>query len=183
MRQIQFVALAAVAALALPTQAEERILRKEVVVRAPLEAVWEAFTTEEGLTFVSARSNVELRPGGKYEWFLDGEPDPRGVRGSQGSHLVAVLPREMIAFRWTYPPSLPRLRETGATAQVVVRFSPAGPDATQVVLTHSDWASGSDGEAAYAYFDKAWEAVLNRLAQSLEGAPEPPPAAAAPTAP
>lgn len=49
-----------------------RILRKEMVVRAPLPAVWHAWTTPEGLRFISGTSNVELRVGGPYEWFLDG---------------------------------------------------------------------------------------------------------------
>jgi uncharacterized protein YndB with AHSA1/START domain len=177
MRQLPVVAVLTVSSLVWPTEGRsvERILRKEMTVRAPLEAVWEAWTSEEGLAAVSPRSVVELRPGGRYEWFLDGEPDPRGVRGSAGSHFVAVLPRELIAFRWTFPPSLPRLRESGATGQVIVRFSAVGTDATLLVLTHSDWPPGSDGEAAYAYFAEAWPWVLDRFAASLQAKPQPAP--------
>ncbi len=43
---------------------ETRILVKEVVVRAPLATVWNAWTTTEGLKFVSRKSNVELTIGG-----------------------------------------------------------------------------------------------------------------------
>lgn len=35
--------------------ADERMLVKEVTVRAPLAAVWNAWTTEDGLEFVSGR--------------------------------------------------------------------------------------------------------------------------------
>ena len=56
-------------AQALP-DGEERILRKEILIQAPLDAVWRAWTTEEGLSSVSQKSNVELKLGGPFELFL-----------------------------------------------------------------------------------------------------------------
>ena len=48
-----------------------KVLSKEILVEAPIEEVWHAWTTAEGLRFVSAKSNVDLEIGGRYEWFLD----------------------------------------------------------------------------------------------------------------
>lgn len=63
-------------------------MTKEILVQAPLETVWHAWTTEEGLSFVSGKSNVDLEIGGRYEWFLDLEPDEQARRGSEGSKVL-----------------------------------------------------------------------------------------------
>ena len=79
--------------MTLPTNAADgdRILRKQVEVRAPLADVWNAWTTAEGLKFISAESRVELRIGGPYEWFLDLPPDPPTVREALVGFARAVL--------------------------------------------------------------------------------------------
>ncbi len=56
----------------------DRVLKKEVLIKAPLDEVWNAWTTVEGLRFVSPKSNVELRVDGPYEWFPHLEPDVLG---------------------------------------------------------------------------------------------------------
>lgn len=150
-----------------------RILRHEVVVRAPLPAVWHSWTTPKGLRFISATSNVELRVGGPYEWFLDGPPDEHGRRGSEGSQVLAFLPEAMLAFSWTFPPAVPSLRGAGATTQVVVLVEELGEGQVRVRLAQHGWGEGEDWDAGYAYFDRAWAFVLQRLRETLEAAATP----------
>ncbi len=157
----------AVAASA-PRAGEPRTLRKEVVVAAPIDAVWRAWTTAEGLRFVSEVSNVELRVGGPYEWFLDGEPDANGRRGGQGAKVLAFLPREMLAFDWTFPPAVPSLRSAGKKTQVVLLFDDLGDGRVRVRFAQHGWGEGEDWDAGYAYFDRAWSHVLERLKTTLE---------------
>lgn len=144
------------------------MLRKEVVVAAPLDAVWEAWTTPQGLKFATRESRVELRPGGRYEWFLDGPADERGVRGSEGSRVLAFVPRQMLAFDWTFPPAVPSLRSSGAKTQVVVFFDELGGGRVRVRFVQHGWEEGSDWEAGRAYFDRAWSWVLDQLKSELE---------------
>lgn len=151
-----------------------RILRKEMVVRAPLPAVWHAWTTPEGLRFISGTSNVELRVGGPYEWFLDGPPDEHGRRGGEGARVLAFLPETMLAFTWTFPPAVPSLRGAGATTQAVVLLDELGEGQVRVRFAQHGWGEGEDWDAGYAYFDRAWSYVLQRLKETLE-APRPPP--------
>ena len=141
----------------------ERVLVKEVLVKASLDEVWHAWTTEEGLQFVSAQSNVELRRGGAYEWFLDLPPDANGKRGGEGARVLAYLPKEMLAFSWTFPPSIPELRDANETTQVIVRFTELADDAVRVQLTAHEWQAGEAWDAGYAYFDNAWQRVLTAL--------------------
>ena len=157
---------AVLAILLLPSAATptgERVLRHEVTVAAPVEQVWNAWTTEQGLEFISAESRVELRIGGPYEWFLDLPPDADGRRGSEGSRVLAWLPRRMLAFAWTFPPDVASLRATGETTQVVVLFNALDEETTRVRLHAHGWRRGPDWEAGWAYFDAAWAAVLDRL--------------------
>ena len=154
----------------------ERILRKNISIQAPLEKVWRAWTTEEGLAPVSGTSNVELRVGGPYEWFLDLEPDENGLKGGQGSRILAFLPGEVLAFDWTFPPSIPSLRRSRAKTQVVIQFDEPEDGVVRVRFAQLGWGKGDDWDEGYTYFDKAWDWVLQRMKETLEEAPESSPA-------
>ena len=145
-----------------------RMLRKEVEVKAPLADVWNAWTTVEGLRFVSPESRVELRVGGPYEWFLHLEADADGKRGGEGATVLSFVPGEMLSFTWTFPPSVPTLRSSDATTQVVVRFNETERGSTRVRFVQLGWEEGEDWDAGYEYFDKAWDYVLAKLRESLE---------------
>ena len=176
---IVLAALAAACVAAVPSASfdqgqgrePQRILEKEVVVDAAVEDVWNAWSTEEGLRFISNRSRVELRVGGPYEWFLDGPVESDGRRGAEGSRVLAFLPQEMIAFEWTFPPSLPALRKAGATTQVVVLLDELEPRRTRVRLNVLGWQEGADWDEGYEYFDAAWSYVLTALKEKLGAAP------------
>jgi uncharacterized protein YndB with AHSA1/START domain len=148
-------------------ESEPRMLFKEIVIDAPLADVWNAWTTADGLEFVSSKSNVELRVGGPYEWFLDLPPDARGRRGGEGARVLAFLPRQMLAFDWTFPPAVPTLRESDARTQVVVLLDEV-EDGTRVRFTQHGWQEGEDWDAGYDYFDKAWDYVLLSMKEHLE---------------
>jgi uncharacterized protein YndB with AHSA1/START domain len=140
----------------------DRIIAAEVVVAAPIEKVWESWTTSAGAqTFLAPRCRVEARPGGAYEMlFL---PDaPAGEQGSEGMIVLAVQTPRMLAFTWNAPPHLPQVR--GQMTHVVVRLAPAGEDGTRVTLRHDGWGEGGEWDAAFAYFERAWKrTVLPRL--------------------
>lgn len=146
------------------------ILYKEISVRAPLDEVWGAWTTAEGLAFISSKSNIELRVGGAYEWFLGGEPDDYGLHGSEGSHVLAFLPRTMLAFSWTFPPDIPELRYANKRTQVVVLFDQDSDGRVRVKLQALGWQEGEPWQRGWEYFDDAWGAVLTALKQHLESA-------------
>jgi len=147
---------------------DERILRKEITINASLDRVWQAWTTAEGLAPVSAKSNVELRVGGPYEWFLSGEPDENGLVGGQGSRVLAFLPQEVLAFDWTFPPAVPTLRAARAKTQVVVQFDQPQDGVVRVRFAQLGWQDGEAWDRGYAYFDRAWDWVLAKMKEHLE---------------
>ena len=147
---------------------EQILIAKEITVNAPLEDVWRSWTTAEGLSFISAASNVELRIGGPYEWFLDGPADEQGKRGSQGSRVLAFLPGRMLAFAWTFPPEIPSLRYVGETSQVVILIEEEADSIVRVKLAAHGFRNGEDWQRGREYFDCAWGLVLDRLKAHLE---------------
>ena len=151
--------------------AADRELRKEVVVAAPVEAVWTAWTTSEGArTFFAPGANIRLDVGGPYEILF--APDaPKGRRGAEGLHVLAWIPQRMLAFEWNAPPKFPEIRNGPRNTFVVVELAPDGAGRTRVVLHHLGWGEGGQWPDVRAYFDKAWDYVLGNLVQRFAHGP------------
>ena len=95
--------------------APEKALRFEVTVPAPVDEVWAAFTTKEGLqTWLWKDVRVDLRPGG--DWIVQYTPTATG-----GGTILSLAPRHEIAIRALAPERFPAVRQTGTTA--VFRFA------------------------------------------------------------
>lgn len=146
-----------------------RVLRKEIVVDGSLPAVWDAWTTVEGVkTFFAPEAKVELFPGGAYEILFNLE-EPEGSRGSEGCRVLLVIPHEMFAFDWNTPPEFGRLRDIHT--QVVLRFEKVGEQKTKVIFSEYGWGDGSEWDELYSYFDRAWNYVLLSLKRRFESGP------------
>lgn len=147
-------------------------VRKSVIVPATVEDVWSAWTTTEGVeTFLAPGARIDPRPGGAYEvWFF---PEaPAGSRGCDGCTVISVAPPKKLSVTWSYPPSLPELRDTGAKGRVTVELIPASVEgATLVSLVHDGFPEGAPGEKGRVYFEKAWDVVLTRLQQRFRHGP------------
>lgn len=140
----------------------ERAVRAEIVVPAPVEQVWEAWTTPEGArTFFAPDCNIELRVGGPYEIFFNPEAE-EGKRGGDGMIVLAFQPQRMLSFTWNAPLSLPTVR--GQMTHVSVHLCPTTQQETYVVLVHDGWGEGGEWDDAFNYFTEAWsKVVLPRL--------------------
>lgn len=143
-----------------------RIIRKEVVVPAPRLAVWQAWTTREGVkSFFAPDARIELEIGGPYEilFMLDA---PAGSQGSEGCKVLLFdTAKKQIAFSWNAPPHLPDARKV--RTRVDVRVEPGGAEnVSRVTLHHTAWplkGQNAQVDEAYDYFVKAWDTVLANL--------------------
>jgi uncharacterized protein YndB with AHSA1/START domain len=148
----------------------ERIIRKEVVVNAPAEPVWNAWTTAKGaVTFFAPKANVKLAIGGPYELFFDLDA-PEGSRGSEGMKILSFLPLEMLSFEWNAPPQYPTVRK-GQRTWVVVQFRSSGQNEARVRLSHLGWREGEEWDKVFQYFKRAWDIVLGRLEHRFSNGP------------
>lgn len=149
---------------------EERRIVKEAVVKAPVEAVWQAWSTSEGIaTFFAPEARVEAKPDGPFEIYINPYAQP-GMRGADAMRVLGVQENRMISFTWNAPPHLPEAR--AQRTFVTVRMQPVGDAETRVRLTHVGWGDGGQWDQAYAYFDRAWGNVLGNLQKRFAEGPK-----------
>ena len=157
-------------AAALLSQAAERAIEKDVVVRATLDEAWAAWTTREGITsFFAPDARIEPRVGGAFQIYIDPGAPP-GMKGADDMRFMALQPKKMLSFDWNAPPHLPEAR--GQRTFVVVRFSVVDDKSTRVTLHHIGWGDGGEWDKTYAYFDRAWGGVLANLKKRFEQGPQ-----------
>ena len=146
--------------------ADETGIRLETTVKASREAVWTAWTTEEGVKFFAPGSHIDLRPDGWYEIFFDPKA-PEGRRGADGQRVMLVQPPSAFAFTWNAPEKFPNARNQ--RTHVMIRLYPLSENETRVVLTQDGFGEGKEWDDVREYFKKAWgDYVLPRLVKRFE---------------
>lgn len=156
--------------IGLSATAAERSIEKSVVVPATLDQAWDAWTTREGITsFFAPDARVESKVGGAFQIYINPLAEP-GMKGADDMRFMALQPKQMLSFDWNAPPNLPEVRQQRTF--VVLRFAPVSEKETRVTLHHTGWGAGGEWDKAYAYFDRAWDAVLANLKKRFESGPQ-----------
>jgi uncharacterized protein YndB with AHSA1/START domain len=150
--------------------AAERAIDKEVVVAAPIDAVWQSWTTKAGIeSFFAPEAEIEPRVGGAFHIHMDPLAQP-GAKGADDMRFMALQKPTMLSFDWNAPPSLPETR--AQRTFVVVRLAAIDGGSTRVTLHHTGWGSGGEWDKTYAYFDRAWGYVLGNLKRRHDLGPQ-----------
>jgi len=122
--------------------ASDKVLVLEVTVPAPLNAVWEAFTTSAGLsTWLTPGAVVDLKEGGEWTAHF-----PGGSTG--GGTILSFVPQKELVLSATAPDKFPTVRATRTKARF--QFEAKG-DSTVVRLTQTGWKDGEEWVKAYEY--------------------------------
>jgi len=140
-----------------------RSFTKEVVIGAPVEAVYAAWTDDASWSEVydsPSKANIELAIGGRYEWLFD------GTIGSNGCQVLSYVPNRMLSFSWNAPQDQPESR--ALRTWVVVETERLDVGTTLVRITHLGFGDGENWDETYTYFEAAWDRVLARFRDSLE---------------
>jgi uncharacterized protein YndB with AHSA1/START domain len=152
------------------THAESGVVRKQVVVDAPVQRAFIIFTERLGdfkppehnlLGVTIAETVFEPRVGGHiYD---------RGVDGSEcrWARVLAYEPPDRVVFSWDISPQWQLEADPASTSEVEVRFVAQTPDRTLVVLEHRHierhgpgWRAVSEGVDG----DQGWPLYLQRYA-------------------
>ncbi len=145
--------------------AAEPAIELAVIVNAPVSAVWQAWTTSDGITsFFAPEAEVQALPDGSFHIHMDPYAKP-GLKGADTMQFLAVEPEQLLSFTWNAPPHLPQARAQRTV--VILRFVQEG-DTTRLSLTHLGWGSTGEWPKARAYFEKAWPNVLKNLQKRFE---------------
>jgi uncharacterized protein YndB with AHSA1/START domain len=155
--------------LATAAFAGERAIDKEVIVAAPVAAVWQSWTTKAGIeSFFAPQAEIEARVGGAFHVHIDPLAEP-GMKGADDMRFMALQPMRMLSFDWNAPPSLPEARQQHTF--VVVRLQDIDGKSTRVTLHHTGWGDGGEWDKTFTYFDRAWGNVLANLKKRHETGP------------
>ncbi len=139
-----------------------REIKINVTIKAPVDSVWRAWTTEEGVkSFFAPDCKVELKVGGAYEMYFVPEEE-YGKKGGEGNKVLAFQENKMFSFTWNAPPSLPEIRYQ--LTHVTLYFRKIANDETELILIHDGWGYGGEWDKGFEYFENAWgDIVLPRL--------------------
>ena len=149
--------------------AAERAIDKEVIVPAPIAAVWQSWTTKAGIeSFFAPEAEVDARVGGAFHIHIDPYAAP-GMKGADDMRFMALQAPQMLSFDWNAPPSLLEARQQRTF--VVVRLFDVDGKSTRVTLHQVGWGDGGEWDKTYAYFDRAWGNVLGNLKKRHETGP------------
>jgi len=152
------------------TQADAAVVRREIVVNAPIDKAFTVFTDRFG-DFKPPEHNMLRVPIAEtvFEPKVGGHIYDRGVDGSEcrWARVLAYDPPDRVVFSWDISPQWQVETEPGNTSEVEVRFVAETPDRTRVELEHRHldrhgpgWESVRDGVA----HDEGWPLYLSRYA-------------------
>src|SRR5665213_2190340 len=139
------------------TQAATAIVRKQIVVEAPVERAFTVFTERFG-DFKPPEHNLLGSPIAEtvFEARVGGHIYDRAVDGSEcrWARILAYEPPDRVVFSWDIGPQWQIETDPANTSQVEIRFVAESPQRTRVELEHRDidrhgpgWQAVRDGVA------------------------------------
>jgi uncharacterized protein YndB with AHSA1/START domain len=157
------------------TQAESAVVRRQIMVEAPIEKAFSVFTDRFG-DFKPAEHNMLAVPIAEtvFEPKVGGSIFDRGADGSEcrWARILAYDPPHRVVFSWDIGPTWQVEADPDLTSEVEVTFTAEAPDRTRVDLEHRyldrhgpGWESVRDGVA----HDQGWPLYLDRYAALFAG--------------
>jgi uncharacterized protein YndB with AHSA1/START domain len=152
------------------TQAAAQVVRRQIVVDAPIDQAFATFTARFG-DFKPAEHNLLAAPIAEtvFEPRVGGHIYDRATDGTE-CHWARVLvyePPQRVVFSWDIGPTWQVETDPDNASEVEVRFTEEDPRRTRVELEHRNldrhgpgWESVRDGVAD----DQGWPLYLNRYA-------------------
>jgi len=155
------------------TQADAGMVRREIVVEAPIDKAFTVFTDRFG-DFKPREHNLLRVPIAEtvFEPKVGGNIVDRGEDGSEcrWARILAYDPPHRVVFSWDIGPTWQIETNPDHTSEVEVTFTAETPDRTRVELEHRHidrhgpgWESVRDGIAE----DQGWPLYLDRYAALL----------------
>ena len=158
------------------TQAATAVVRRQIVVEAPIEKAFAVFTERFG-DFKPREHNLLAAPIAEtvFEPRIGGHIYDRGTDGSEcrWARVLAYDPPDRVVFSWDIGPSWQLEAEPENTSEVEVRFIAENPQRTRIELEHRNldrhgpgWEAVRDGVG----HDAGWPLYLERYAAVLTDA-------------
>ena len=153
------------------TKAGERVLRIETIVPMPLEQVWNAWTTQDGLKeWIAPVVAIDFRIGGTISTNYD-RKTKIGDSGTITLPITNYIERQLITLKVNLNDSFARkARDEDQNLQEIVQIADIGDGKTKLVSSMVGWGAGKEWDDAYAFFARGNEWTYQQLAKYLSRA-------------
>ena len=155
------------------TQAPATVVRRQIMVDAPIEKAFLVFTERFG-DFKPPEHNLLAAPIAEtvFEPRVGGHIYDRGEDGSEcrWARVLVYEPPQRVVFSWDIGPTWQVETEPDNTSEVEVRFTAESPQRTRVELEHRNLERHGPGWEAVAEgvgHDQGWPLYLARYAALL----------------
>ncbi len=135
----------------------------EGIVEAPLEAVWGAWTTGDGLrSWLAPHAEIDLRVGGRMRANYNAQgtlDDPQTIENA----VLSFEPRRMISIRVAKTPEGFPFPNAIQHMWTVMYFEPAGSGRTHVRVVGLGFRPDEESQKMRAYFDRGNAITVQQL--------------------
>ena len=135
----------------------------ESVIDGPLEQVWAAFTTTDGLrAWLAPHVDIDLRVGGLMRTNYNAQGrlgDPQTIENA----ILSFEPQRMISIKVAKAPANFPFPNAIHAMWTVLYFSPAGPNQTTVREVSMGFTSDPESQKMRAFFNHGNSATLSQL--------------------
>ncbi len=153
------------------TATTDTIVRRSIVVNAPIELAFRTFTERFG-EFKPREHNLMSSPIAEtvFEPRVGGHIYDRAEDGTEcrWARILAFDPPDRVVFTWDISPTWQVETDHDLTSEVEVRFTTEAADRTRVELEHRNLDRHGPGwEGVRAGVDQGWPTYLDRYAALL----------------
>ncbi len=154
----------------------ERVMREEILIKAPREEVWKAISTREGLqSWEMPLGAIDLKIGGYLEASYDRNAklgDPNNIK----HQILSYVPGRLLVFHNVQTPKGFPHADLFSHVTTVEMLDDAGDGYTRLTLAGVGYGQGKDWDQLYSFFRNGNAYVLEELKAHFEGGEGPRPA-------
>lgn len=148
-----------------------RVLCQEIVVDAPVEAVWEVLTTSAGWeSWAVPFAEVDLELGGLIETSYDPDAQP-GDPDNIRNRILSYLPYRMLSIQAVQAPPGFEYADLLPSLHSVIELEPAGDGKTRVAISGVGYRSGEGYDRLLEFFRQGNAWTFERLARRFREGP------------
>lgn len=151
------------------TKSNEKVLRLEMVLDHPINKVWDAFTTIEGINgWIAPVAKLDLRYGGAMYTNYD-KNKSIGDSGTIELGIINYIENELLTYKVNFNEGFSKkLQDEDINLQEIVQFKDLGNGKTKLVSSMVGWGNGDDWNKIYGFFTEGNKWTYEQLIKYLD---------------
>lgn len=143
----------------------------EGIVAAPVERIWAAFTTKEGIEgWMAPHAEIDLRIGGKMRTNYNSQ----GVIGDSETienTILSLEPLRMLSIKATKPPESFPFKSSIGSMWSVIYFDSAGPAQTKLRIVGLGYDASPESQQLRTFFERGNAVTLRKIQEKFAPPP------------